>query len=100
MDRYHTLRKRLSALDRWQGWGNEYRLLIVYKGAVVGATGISDLDSPNKAGEMGYWLAEDMQGRGIVTRTCRALLNYAFDELEINRMHTCCHRKYEKPGYP
>ena len=66
--------------------GNEYRLLIVYKGAVVGATGVRDLDSPNKAGEIGYWLAEDMQGRGIVTRTCRALLDYAFDELEINRM--------------
>ena len=81
----------LSAKD-YRPWiegragGNEYRLLIVYKGAVVGATGISDLDSPNKAGEMGYWLAEDMQGRGIVTRTCRAILGYAFDELEINRM--------------
>ena len=66
--------------------GNEYRLLIVYKRAVVGATGVSNLDSPNKAGEIGYWLAENMQGRGIVTRTCRALLDYAFDELEINRM--------------
>ena len=66
--------------------GNEYRLLIVYKGAVVGATGISDLDSPNKAGEIGYWLAENMQGRGIVTRTCRALLNYAVGELGMNRM--------------
>ena len=66
--------------------GNEYRLLIVYKGAVVGATGISDLDSPNKAGEIGYWLAEDMQGRGIVTRTCHALLNDAFGELGMNRM--------------
>ena len=27
-----------------------------------------------------------MQGRGIVTRTCRALLYYAFGELELNRM--------------
>ena len=64
----------------------EYRLLIVYKGAVAGATGIRGLDSPNNVGEIGYWLAEDMQGRGIVTRTCRALLNYAFGELVMNRM--------------
>ena len=64
----------------------EYRLLIVYEGAVVGATDIRGLDSPNRVGEIGYWLAESMQGRGIVTRTCRALLGYAFDELEINRM--------------
>ena len=64
----------------------EYRLLIVYKGAVAGAIGIRGLGSPNNVGEIGYWLAEDMQGRGIVTRTCRALLDYAFDELEINRM--------------
>ena len=66
--------------------GNEYRLLIMYTGAAVGATDIRGLDSPNKVGEIGYWLAENMQGRGIVTRTCRALLDYAFDELEINRM--------------
>ena len=64
----------------------EYRLLIVYKGAVAGATDIRGLSSPNKVGEIGYWLAENMQGRGIVTRTCRALLDYAFDELEFNRM--------------
>ena len=66
--------------------GQEYRFVIVFKGAVVGATGIRGLGSPNKVGELGYWLAEDMQGRGIVTRTCRALLDYAFGELGLNRM--------------
>ena len=66
--------------------GNEYRLLIVYKGAVVGATGVRDLDSPNKAGEIGYWLAENMQGRGIVTRACLVLLGRAFGSWGLNRV--------------
>ena len=66
--------------------GNEYRLLIVYKGAVVGATGIGDLDSPHKVGEIGYWLTEDMQGRGIVTRACRTLLDCAFGSWGLNRV--------------
>ena len=66
--------------------GNEYRLLIVYEGTVVGATGIRGLDSPNKAGEIGYWLAEDMQGRGIVTRTCLVLLGRAFGSWGLNRV--------------
>ena len=41
---------------------------------------------PTRRVRWAYWLAEDMQGRGIVTRTCRAILGYAFDELKINRM--------------
>ena len=66
--------------------GQEYRFVIMYKGAVVGAADIRGLGSPNNVGELGYWLAEDMQGRGIVPRACRAVLDYVFGELQLNRV--------------
>jgi ribosomal-protein-serine acetyltransferase len=49
----------------------------------VDVHGLNALDS---AGEIGYWLAEDMQGHGIITRSCRALLDYAFNDRGMNRI--------------
>jgi ribosomal-protein-serine acetyltransferase len=40
---------------------------------------------PRKTG-IGYWLAEEHQGRGLMTRAVQAVTDYAFDELELNRV--------------
>jgi len=52
-------------------------------------TGMIDLhngDSYNKKAEIGYWLAEQFQGKGIITTACKILINKAFYEYSINRM--------------
>ena len=64
----------------------EYVLLIVYKVQVVGAVGIRGRGSRSRRGEIGYWIAEDMQGQGIVTRSCRVLIDYMFEQLNMNRV--------------
>ena len=64
----------------------EYVLLMAYKGEVVGAIGIRGRGSRNRHGEIGYWIAEDMQSRGIVTRSCRVLIDYMFERLNMNRV--------------
>ncbi len=60
--------------------------LIMYQGALVGCAAIERVELVNKLGEIGYWLAEDFQGRGIVTCACRAVLDYAFCSLGMNRV--------------
>lgn len=52
---------------------------------VVGGVG-STVDPINREAEVGYWLAEAYEGRGIVTAAVRALLQYLFDEVEVNRI--------------
>jgi ribosomal-protein-alanine N-acetyltransferase len=37
--------------------------------------------------ELGYWLAEPFWGRGIMTRAVRAMVDYAFTELKLQRVH-------------
>ena len=64
----------------------EHVLLMAYKGEVVGAIGIRGRGSRNRHGEIGYWIAEDMQSRGIVTRSCRVLIDYMFERLNMNRV--------------
>ena len=64
----------------------EYVFLMVYKGDVAGAVGIRGRGSRSRRGEIGYWIAENMQGRGIVTRSCRVLIDYMFERLNMNRV--------------
>ena len=64
----------------------EYVLLMVYKGDVAGAVGIRGRGSRSRRGEIGYWIAENMQGRGIVTRSCRVIIDYMFERLNMNRV--------------
>ncbi len=64
----------------------EYVLLMVYKGEMVGGVGIRGRGSRSRQGELGYWIAENMQGRGIVTRSCLVLIDHMFERLNMNRV--------------
>lgn len=59
---------------------------IFYQGELVGAAGFNSFDWPNRIGYIGYWLAQDAQGHGIMTRTCRELTYYAFHVLKLNKV--------------
>lgn len=57
-------------------------------GAAVGVCGFNWIDPANHAGEIGYWLAEGAQGRGLVTDGVARLVRHAFDDLGLARL-TC-----------
>jgi len=59
---------------------------IYYKSRFVGIIGFKDIDTENKKTEIGYWLSESFQHRGIITLSCKALINHAFDVLHLNRI--------------
>jgi len=59
---------------------------IYYKSRFVGIIGFKDTDQENKKTEIGYWLSESFQHRGIITLSCKALINFAFDVLHLNRI--------------
>lgn len=59
---------------------------IWYKGRISGGIGLNFIDQVNRSAEIGYWVSEDCQGKGLVTRACVALLDYAFGELGLNRV--------------
>ncbi|MFC4024220.1 GNAT family N-acetyltransferase [Oceanobacillus longus] len=59
---------------------------IFFKKKLVGLIGFNHLDWTNKIGYIGYWLSPDYQGHGIMTNAVRALTDYAFAKLELNRV--------------
>lgn len=59
---------------------------IYYQQHFVGLVGLKDTDTINRKTEIGYWLSENYQKKGIMTRACRSVINYAFTELNMNRI--------------
>lgn len=63
---------------------------IILDGKFVGGVGFHNLDLKNKLAHAGYWLAKDAQGKGIITKCCRALFDYLFGEFGLNRIQINC----------
>ncbi len=76
--------------NRQQFADNEgYSAQIVYRDRVAGQIGYVEIGWANAACEIGYWLGSAFQGRGIMTRCCRALVDYALRDLKLNRVEMC-----------
>lgn len=61
--------------------GGEMALMIMLRdGTLIGGCGLGLLDGP--APEIGYWLGVSYWGQGYATEAVRALVDYAFTELD------------------
>ena len=60
--------------------------VIYYKKKFVGLIGLKDTDFDNLKTEIGYWLSESFQHKGIITRACKAIINHSFNDLKLNRI--------------
>ena len=59
---------------------------IWYNEEFAGLIGYKDTDWVNHKTEFGYWLAENMQGKGIITSVLKVLIPYTFKKQKINRI--------------
>jgi len=67
-----------------------FQARITLEGKIVGVAGFHSIDWINRHTSIGYWLAEDAQGRGTMTEVVRALLSHAFHEWELHRVEIHC----------
>jgi ribosomal-protein-serine acetyltransferase len=68
----------------------DFGYAIIIDKNIVGRIGMHHINQQNKIGEIGYWLADGLQGRGIITKSCKALINHGFTELGLNRIEIKC----------
>lgn len=61
-----------------------------------GVIGTHKLDLLNRNGEIGYWLGQSFQGKGIMTAACRAVVAHLLTELDLNRVTIQCARENTK----
>ncbi|WP_404331101.1 GNAT family N-acetyltransferase [Mesobacillus maritimus] len=69
---------------------NGFNAGIRYKGQLVGSIGLHHIDWNHSQTSIGYYLAQSAQGKGIMTRVVKAVLNYIFFSLGLNRVEIRC----------
>jgi RimJ/RimL family protein N-acetyltransferase len=55
-------------------------------GQIVGVVSLNGIKEKHMA-EIGYWLAEEHWGKGIISEAVEALVEYGFDELDLVRIY-------------
>ncbi|QYY44767.1 GNAT family N-acetyltransferase (plasmid) [Aneurinibacillus thermoaerophilus] len=60
--------------------------VILFNGEIVGVADYHTINWSHKFAYIGYWLGEKYQGKGIMTKVAKALTDYAFNELKLNRV--------------
>jgi ribosomal-protein-serine acetyltransferase len=66
--------------------GSGLRRAIIAEQRIVGVVDFRQIDWGNRCAEIGYWLDEAHHGRGIMTSAVAALVDHAFDGLQLNRL--------------
>jgi ribosomal-protein-serine acetyltransferase len=67
-----------------------FAIAIWFKGEMAGQIEYNYIDWANRKTEIGYWLGASFQGKGLVTKSCRVLIDHAFNELKLNRVEMHC----------
>lgn len=59
---------------------------IRHRAVLGGVIGFHPIDRVHCVGDIGYWLAAALEGRGLMTACCRFVVRYGFYTLDLNRI--------------
>ena len=63
---------------------------IWHEGRLAGYLDAQRIEWSHRKTEIGFWLGASFEGRGIMTRSCRALIDFNFREYGLNRIAMEC----------
>lgn len=70
--------------------GSLYEWHIFADGVLCGSVRVKQVDRANRSAAIGYYIGSSHQGRGLATLSVRAVLDWCFNELDMNRMELRC----------
>jgi ribosomal-protein-serine acetyltransferase len=70
--------------------GSGQTFMITAGGRIVGVLGQHYVDRVDNKTELGYWLDQEHQGTGLMTRAVGRMLRHIFDDLDLNRVVLHC----------
>lgn len=76
----------LAAVAEQERINDGFQAAISVDGEIVGVCGYIGVDWVNRTTSVGYWLAADRQGRGLMTAAVAALARHAFDAWGLDRV--------------
>ena len=86
LDDVNSVDDELAMIRRIRGDRNfNWVYLILSDGEIVGVVSLNWIVWDNRCFGLGYWVAETSAGRGIVTKSCRRVIEHCFDDLKLHR---------------
>ena len=76
--------------------GDGFHCGIWFNNELIGVIGLHYLDLVNQKTSIGYYLAEDFQKKGIMTKCTKTLIHYVYEEYDINRIEIRMSTKNKK----
>jgi RimJ/RimL family protein N-acetyltransferase len=107
---YEAVRESMEDLSRWMPWcnseydisdardwvakqitafeaGEEFHFAIVSEDhQMAGVCGLNGISRENQLANLGYWVRTSRKQRGIATQATRLLVDWAFQNTELNRL--------------
>jgi RimJ/RimL family protein N-acetyltransferase len=63
-----------------------YAFAVLHDGVPVGNVAVSSVERRHFTGWISYWMRSEARGKGLATRACRAVSEFAFTELGLFRL--------------
>jgi ribosomal-protein-serine acetyltransferase len=89
-DKVEVVEKFIESTRKQFADNNGFQAGIWFDGKICGALGYHAINWSNKSTSLGYWLDERLQGKGLMTKACHALIDYAFTDYKLNRVEIRC----------
>lgn len=95
-------RHTIEGVRRWlasvpgdfeSGMGAAFAIVASDDGGLLGSVGVSRSCDDPAVGELGYWVAAQVRGRGVATRAVGLLTRWAFDALSLARLEITTHEE-------
>jgi ribosomal-protein-serine acetyltransferase len=110
---FHLIDRNRFYLRQWMGWvdgtqtsedlmgfinscsegfadGTQASFLIWHRDKVIGIVHLRERDKLNNKVMIGYWVGEEFRGRSFAKKCTRAIIDYAFQFLKVNRIEIRC----------
>lgn len=66
--------------------GTGYDLGIFFQNQWIGSIGFHNLKTAHRRAEIGYWIDQEHQGKGLMTKAVQALIKHSFTGMKLNRL--------------
>ena len=93
VDNTNTVEEVIGLINEFNGRrkkGVGLNLGIWHKDNLIGYISVAFIDKARKTAGIAYWLDDEYQGKGIMTKSCKALIEYVFNEMNINKIEISC----------
>jgi ribosomal-protein-alanine N-acetyltransferase len=66
-----------------------FAIRLLRQAQLIGSIGLRDIDPQHGQGELGFWIGKDWWGQGYAREAARAVIQFGFESLNLNRV--CAH---------